>query len=87
MNEELLAKLREEIESNPDGIYTGKTAKEIAEIINNPIVTEEPIEEKPVEVAKTTQTVVKDAPIFRVIMGVPSAPNTVTEEEVLSVIK
>lgn len=85
MNKELIANLRKEIEADVDGRYAGKTAKELVELINNPFSVEEA---KPVEVVvepeKDTVTTKKEAPVFRVIMGVAGAPNAVTEEDIIS---
>lgn len=84
MNEELIAKLRAEIEADVDGQYAGKTSKELVDLINNPFLVEEA---RPTEVAveplKETVTIKKEAPVFRVIMGIPGAPNAVTEEDII----
>lgn len=90
---EFLTNLKKEIEANPDGLYMGKTAEQIANIINQKVVVEEqvevpkPVEVPPVEMIMVTKTSYKDAPIFRVINGVPSAPNFVTKEDVIEALK
>lgn len=87
MNTELLGKLKEEIEADIDGRYIGKTAKELVDLINNPFAVEEAKKEVLPEEVKNTITVTKDAPVFRVIMGIPEAPNVVTEEDITNALK
>lgn len=85
MNEELIEKLKAEIEADVDGRYAGKMPKELVDLINNPFsVEEEKPEEVAVEPVKSTVTAKREAPVFRIIMGIPGAPNAVTEEDIIS---
>ena len=90
----LLAQLKAEIDNDPAGLgYNGKTAKEIADLINTPIkiVTDiiEPslkIAPKPGDIIGTKEEI-KDPRVFQVIGGIPGAPNGVTPEDVTEALK
>lgn len=85
---ELLQKLKAEISTDPDKIYAGKTPAEIAALMSAPITVKTDVlyaapPPPPIIGAKIGETVVvKDAPVFRVISGVPSAPNAFTAKDI-----
>lgn len=67
--------LKAEIENDPSGRnYSGKTAEEIVEILNNPYETEIIIKQQNV------------ARISQCFVGIPYAPNSVTIEEIEEVL-
>jgi hypothetical protein len=89
-----LDSLKKEIETDPSGRgYDGKTPKEIAILINSPIVTKtDVLQPAPVAEPKTgdkigENVVVKDPRVFNVIMGIPDAPNIVSVDDINEVIK
>lgn len=89
---ELITKLKAEIENDPDGLYAGKTAKQIADLINSPVkktVTVEvpDIVVDPIPTKQVQKEVITDAPVFRVINGIAGAPNVVTEADVTEALK
>lgn len=88
LSPELLLKLKSEVLTDPDKIYAGKTPAEIATLMASPIVTKADVlyaapPPPPIVGTKIGETVtVKDPPVFRVIAGVPSAPNAFTAKDI-----
>lgn len=73
---------------NPDGIVIGTT--ELQARIDAKVAetkkTKEELKEPTIEVI-TESRKISDAPVFRVIMGIPEAPNVVTEEDIINAMK
>lgn len=88
LSPELLQKLKAELTADPDKIYAGKTPAEIAQLMATPITVKTDIlyaapPPPPIVGTKIGETVtVKDPPVFRVISGVPGAPNAFTAKDI-----
>lgn len=66
-----------------DEKYKGKTTEEIVALINNPTVTTAPIQEQAPVTPPTEQIIVEDAPVTRLLAGIPYAPNLVTAQDII----
>lgn len=90
LSPELLQKLKTEITTDPDKIYAGKTADEIAQLMSVPITIKTDVlyvTPLPLPVTKVGDkigetVVVKDPPVFRVIIGTAGAPNAFTAKDI-----
>ena len=69
--EELLKRIKEEIENDPHGIgYAGKSDDEIMSLLNNPQIVTKMVDE------------VRQAPISRILSGLAEAPNIVKSKDI-----
>lgn len=88
LSPQLLQKLKAEIAADPDKIYGGHTPAEIAALMATPISTTTDVlyvaQPPPPIVGQKigTTTTIKDPPVFRVINGVPGAPNAFTAQDI-----
>lgn len=96
MTKDLKDAIKQEITNDPDKKgYAGKTPKQIADLMNQPTTVKtdiikqaEPVIEVPVEVDvkvgdKIGEKVdVKDAPVLRVVLGIPGAPNALSIKDI-----
>ncbi len=88
LSKELLTKLKDEILTDPDNLYGGLKPDEIAKIMSESIVTTTDIlyvapPPPPIVGQKIgVETTIKDAPVFRVISGIPEAPNAFTAQDI-----
>ena len=102
MDQELIKRLREEIQKDPDHKgYAGKSAAEIAKLMNEPTITKsdilqpdlaDPVIEEPVEDptpgTKIGEKVdIKDAPSLKLLVGIPEVANVITEQQVAEALK
>lgn len=72
LREEILRKIKEEIETDPTGVgYAGKTDEEIAILLSNPINRDKVI----------TETY--SSPMSRIIAGLAFAPNNAEVQDVI----
>ncbi len=73
LQEIINAKIKEEIEKDPEGVgYKGKTYSEIMALLNNPVIKTRIVEDQ------TT------APINRILSGIANTPNVIKEADVIS---
>lgn len=71
LQDEIYAKIKEEISNDPFNIgYAGKSDKEIQELLNNPVVKDRVVQD------------VTQSPMNRILSGLSSAPNIVSEQDV-----
>lgn len=82
----LIDNLKKELAAHPE-LYDNKTSAEIAGIINNPIKQTVTVEVPDIVITvvptkQVQQEVILEAPVLRVINGVPGAPNLITEADI-----
>lgn len=85
---EILIKVKLEINQDPKKLgYAGKTPSEIVSLLNNPydVVTGSVFDDGLQQEIPTT--VKEPARFYMLIIGVPFAPNAITEEEVATAMK
>ena len=71
MIDDLINRVKEEIDKDPEGVgYAGKTDAEIAALLNSNVVKIRQVED------------IQTSPMNRILAGLGSAPNTVTDAEV-----
>ena len=90
MNDELILRIKKELATDPDGKgYAGKTPEELVALLNSPtvkvtdILQPEPPLPPPAPGTKIGEkTVVLDAPVLKLLVGIPATENLISLEQV-----
>lgn len=92
--EEYLKRLKDEIQKDPKGRgYAGKTPKEIADLINGPIIIKEDITyhnppPQPKEGDKIGEKIVEnEIRAFHIVGGIPDGPNAIEPSDVMEALQ